>query len=285
MQMEILERDRLPPQLLEIPKPPERLWLLGSMPPPGMKLLVVVGSRALTSYGREACEKLITGLAGYPVSIVSGLALGADACAHRAAMRAQLHTIAIPGSGLGKEVLYPRAHLSLAGDIVASGGALLSEHPPAHAARAYDFPSRNRLMVGLAGAVLMIEAGERSGTLITARLAGEYNRQLLCIPHRIGDPHSFGGHLFQRLGATLATEPEHILEALQIAPRAPDAPYEPTDLSPDERFLYELLAEPRSRDELLRASSRAVHETLGILGMLELKGVIVEEFGQWKRKK
>lgn len=272
-----------PVQLREIPKPPEKLWTLGSFPAPGTKYLAVVGSRALTSYGREACQKLIEGLAGYPVTIVSGLALGADACAHRAALHAGLHTIAIPGSGLGKDILYPRANVRLAEDILAAGGLLLSEHPPDHQAREYDFPSRNRIMVGLADAVLMIEAGERSGTLITARMAGDYNRQLLCVPHRIGDPHAHGSQVFLRVGATLVSESAHILEALGIEAHAEQRELPLEQLTSTERAVYEILEEPRERDAILRTTSLPAPETLSALGMLELKGYVRHEFGLWRR--
>jgi DNA processing protein len=202
--------------LAEIPDPPEQLWLRGTLPPPGMKRLAVVGSRALTAYGRDACRTLVQGLAGYPVSIVSGLAFGADAAAHEDALEAGLHTIAIPGSGLDDLHIAPQTNLGLARRILEAGGALLAEHPPGTGARPTYFPSRNRIMAGLADAVLMIEAGERSGTLITARLAAEYDRDLLCVPHRIGDVHGAGAHQFLRLGATLVSEPAHILEALGI---------------------------------------------------------------------
>jgi DNA processing protein len=211
--------DGYPGQLGEIPDPPKKMWLRGSLPPEGTKFLTVVGSRALTRYGREACDALISGLAGYPISIVSGLALGADAAAHRAALAAGLHTIAIPGSGLGDDVIGPRTNLGLAHEILRAGGTMLSENEPNHLAAPYDFPSRNRIMVGLAHAVLVIEAGPKSGTLITARLTSEYNRDLLCIPHRIGDPHGFAAQIFLRLGAAHVTESKHILEALSIQPR------------------------------------------------------------------
>mgnify|MGYP003857636545 CR=1 FL=1 len=205
-----------PLQLREIPEPPEMLFARGGWPAPGTKLLSVVGSRALTDYGRDACRKLIAGLKGYPISIVSGLALGTDACAHEAALEAGLHTIAVPGSGLGDASIYPRTNAGLAQQILKAGGLLLSEHPENHRARSEDFPSRNRIMVGLSEAVLVIEAAPKSGTLITARLAHEYNRELLMVPHRIQDPHGFGANLFIRLGATLISEPAHILEALGL---------------------------------------------------------------------
>lgn len=285
MDIRKLEQAEWPEQLQEIPQLPQQLWIRGTLPPVGTKLLAVVGSRAMTRYGQEACEKLIIGLAGYPVAIVSGLALGVDSCAHKAALSAGLHTIAIPGSGLDDTVLYPRSNLGLANDILKAGGALLSEHKPDHRAYPHDFPSRNRLMVGLADAVLVIEAGEKSGTLITARLASEYNRELLCIPHRIGDPHSFGSHLFIRLGATLVAEPLHILEALHIAPceTTPDSTA-PADLEETELEIWSMLQEPKTRDEILRASSQGAGEALTALVALELRGLIKEEFGAWRKK-
>lgn len=202
--------------LCEIPEPPEMLWLRGSLPAPGVKKLAVVGSRALSPYGEAACELLIKGLSGYPVSIVSGLALGADSCAHRAALSTGLHTVAIPGSGLDNRVLSPQTNLGLAKEILAAGGALLSEHEPRVTARPHHFPSRNRIVVGMSDAVLVIEAGERSGTLISARLAGEYGRDLMCVPHRITDMYAAGSHQFIRLGAELVTCAEDILQTLGI---------------------------------------------------------------------
>jgi len=206
-----------PRNLREIPEPPAHLWLRGSLPPEGHKLLAVVGSRSLSEYGRQVCQELIAGLAGHPISIVSGLALGADACAHQAALDAGLHTIAIPGSGLNDQVIAPRSNFPLAMDILTAGGALLSEQEPDHVPFPSDFPSRNRIMVGMSDAVLVIEAGERSGTLITARLASEYNRDLLCVPHRIGDLNGIGANQFIRLGAELVTEPVHLLDALHLS--------------------------------------------------------------------
>ncbi len=240
----------------------------------------------MTHYGQEACEKLIMGLAGYPISIVSGLALGVDACAHKSALAAGLHTVAIPGSGLDDAFLYPRSNLGLAKKILAAGGALMSEHEPRYTARAYDFPSRNRLMVGMSDAVLVIEAGQKSGTLITARLATEYNRDLLCIPHRIGDPHAFGSHLFIRLGAALVSEPLHILEALHLVPRKAGEPgAAPRDLEDTELVIWSMLEEPKTRDEILRAGGRAAGagELLTALVALELRGLVKEEFGAWHR--
>ena len=277
-------RGEWPRQLLEIPQLPEKLWIRGALPPDGTKHLAVVGSRAMSRYGQEACESLIAGLAGYPISIVSGLALGADACAHKAALAAGLHTVSIPGSGLDDSVISPRTNFGLAQDILAAGGALVSEQEPMHKPRLAEFPSRNRLMVGMSDAVLVVEAGPKSGTLITARLAADYNRDLLCIPHRIGDAHGFGPHLFLRLGAALVTEPLHILEALGIPPRETAARgAAPSDLEDAERVIWDMLEEPKTRDEILRGAEGAAGELLTALIALELRGLVREEFGAWHR--
>jgi len=139
-------------------------------------------------------------------------------------------------------------------------------------------------MVGLADAVLVVEAGNKSGTLITARLASEYNRDLLCIPHRIGDPHAFGSHLFIRLGAALVSEPMHILEALHVPPReTASRGAAPSDLEDAELVIWSMLDEPMTRDEILRGSEASAGETLTALVALELRGLVKEEFGAWRR--
>ncbi len=284
MEIEELYPSDFPSLLREIPDPPQKLWLRGTLPAEGTKLLAVVGSRALSAYGREACESLIAGLGGYPISIVSGLALGADACAHRAAMRARLHTIAIPGSGLADGALYPRTNLRLAHDILEAGGALLSEHEPDYRAAPWDFPSRNRIMVGLSHAVLMVEAGEKSGSLISAKYTSGYDRDLLCVPHRIGDPHGHGASTFIRIGATLVTEASHVLQALGFDTTNKERPEQlRLTLDPAEQTIYDALAVPKARDELLRVCGLPAHEALSALGTLELNGVLKEEFGYWKR--
>jgi DNA processing protein len=237
----------------------------------------------MSRYGKEVCEKLIGGLSGYSVSIVSGLALGVDTCSHKAALAAGLHALAVPGSGIDEMAIYPRSNRGFAKEILASGGALLSEYEPTTEARSYFFPARNRLMAGIADAVLMIEAGEKSGTLITARLAGEYGKELLCVPHRIGDAGGFGSHLFVRLGATLVTESTHILEALKIAPRGEAARVEVPKLVGVEKEVWDILRVPKTRDEIVREASADPGNVLTALVALELRGLAKEEFGAWRR--
>ena len=206
-------------RLREIPQPPTSLWLQGSPPPSDHTLLSVVGSRSYTTYGKQVVSELIAGLRGYPIGIVSGLAKGIDGLAHRAAIDAGLYTLAIPGSGLDRTVLYPAQHKSLADDILRTGGGLLSELEPHTRAAKWTFPQRNRLMAGLAHATLLVEAGEKSGTLITARMVVDYNRDLLVVPGSIFSPNSLGVHQFLKLGATPITCSTDIVEALQLPVR------------------------------------------------------------------
>lgn len=280
--LKLLARDDAPARLFEIPQPPKQLWARGTLPNPDTPWLAVVGSRRYSSYGKEVCEHLIGGLRGTPITVVSGLALGIDAIAHRAALDAKLSCVAVPGSGLNWDVLYPKTNHSLARSILESGGALFSEYAPETHAAPWTFPERNRIMVGLSHAVLIIEASERSGTLITARLAGEYNRDLLAVPGSIFSEGSKGAHQFIKLGATPITTSDDILEALHIEKSAVDAPHDLT-LSVDEAALIAHLHEPTPRDTLIAKLGKPAHETLILIAQMELAGLIHDERGVIRR--
>ncbi|MDP3965609.1 MAG: DNA-processing protein DprA, partial [bacterium] len=241
----VLNTADFPPLLKEIADPPKKLYVRGKLPSTDWKWLAVVGSRAMTSYGRQACSHLISGLRGYPVVIVSGLAFGVDAAAHKAALEAGLPTVGVPGSGLDWSVFYPRANVSLAREIIKAGGALLSEYEPELKAADYTFPQRNRIMAGLCQATLMIEAKERSGSLITARLTTEYNRELLVVPGSIFSAESRGTHQFLKLGATPVTEPEDILRVLGIKLEE-KSKVAREDLTEDEVRVLHIIANPCS---------------------------------------
>lgn len=278
-----LAPEEFPPQLLEIPEPPKKLYLAGALPPPDTIFLSVVGSRKYTSYGRDACASIIEGLAGQPIAIVSGLALGIDSIAHRAAIHAGLATIAVPGSGLHHSVLYPRAHLSLGEEIVEKGGALLSEFEPELAAAPWTFPQRNRIMAGLSRAVLIIEAEEKSGTLITARLATEYNRDVLVIPNGIFAQGSRGSNKLLKQGAYPITSAADILDLFGLAQKPSAMPAEDlAELSEEERKILEILSEPLPRDDLLRTSGFDISAGNALLSVMEIKGLIIERGGEFK---
>lgn len=277
-----LRPQKFPPLLKEIPNPPKTLYIRGKLPEANYLWLCVVGSRKYTPYGKTICEKLLLGLSGYPIVIVSGLALGIDAIAHHTALEARLPTVAVPGSGLHDSVLYPRTHIPLARKILYSGGALLSEFEPKEKARPEYFPKRNRIMAGISHAVLVVEAEERSGTLITARLAVDYNRDVLTVPGPLFSSTTEGPHYLIRNGATLIRKTADILDALNIKERSEEG----TDvsLSSTERKVLELLRVPCSRDELFEKMKLPIAAANVLIGALELKGIIVEELGVIRRK-
>lgn len=270
----------LPSLLGEIPDAPRSLYVRGTLPDESQKYLAVVGSRTYTPYGKQACEMLVAGLRGFPIVIVSGLALGIDGIAHRAALAAGLPTIAIPGSGLDDRVLYPAAHRSLAHDILQSGGALVSEFDPLWKPRPESFPQRNRIMAGLSHAVLVIEAEVRSGTLITARLAADYNRDVLAVPGPIQSATSSGPHLLIKKGAALITHAHDILEALGIDQNQVTSSRVPADLCERERQILSLLTTPLSRDEIAAQAACTVSDISITLTSLELRGLIAERSGK-----
>lgn len=276
-----LKNEEFPTKLLEINDPPTQLYVRGTLPPPEHKLLSVVGSRKYSPYGKEVCEKLITGLSGFPISIISGLALGIDGIAHKAALKAKLHTLAVPGSGLDDSVLYPSLHKKLAKEILAAGGGLLSEFEPKFRATNWSFPQRNRIMAGMSDAVLIIEAQEKSGTLITARLATEYNRDVLTVPGSIFSKNSEGPHRLIRDGATPIRSAEDILEVLGFKLEEKAAGQKDySDCSPDEMKILSLLENPLERDDLIRASGLDTIRANTALSLLEIKGHIKESVGK-----
>ena len=276
-----LKQSEFPPLLNEIPDPPKQLFVRGTLPPLHTKFLCIVGSRRHSPYGKDACETLIKELSGYNIAIISGLALGMDSIAHRAALGAGLTTIAIPGSGLSDSVLYPRTHRFLAHDILKEGGCLLSEFEPDFKATIYSFPQRNRIMAGMSHAVLIVEAGEKSGTLITSRLATEYNREVLTIPGSIFSKLSYGPHMLIRLGATPVTKGEDILEALGIEKNI--TPKQKLhNLSEHEKKVLQLLEHSMTRDKLLSELNLPISQANVLLSAMELKGLIVEKLGEFR---
>lgn len=282
MKIQKLPKNKFPKALLEIPQPPEDLWIIGELPPENLIYLCVVGSRKFTSYGKEACEKIIAGLKGYPIAIVSGFAMGIDTIAHKKAMQAGLKTLVFPGSGLSNEAMYPKTNVRLMNEIVESGGCLISEFEPDFKATQWSFPMRNRLMAGISKATLIIEAEERSGTLITARLTTEYNRDLLVVPGSISSSNSKGTNKLLRQGATPITCSEDVLEALGFELLKDEEKQAKLflDLLPEEKIVVGLLREPTPRDNLIRALGMPTPRANALLSVMEIKGLIKEEMGE-----
>lgn len=266
--------------LPEIPECPKTLRIQGEFPV-REKYLAVVGSRKYSEYGKAVCEQLIKGLAGQSICIVSGLALGIDAIAHRAALAAGLATIAVPGSGLGEKVLYPSSHRGLAQMILEKGGCLISEFEDDFIATTWSFPQRNRIVVGLCNATFVIEAELKSGTLISSKYAIDFNRDVFTIPHSIFSKTSEGPHMLLRLGATPITQSADIIAALGL--KTTDTLFEKrdySDCSADELEVVEILGESRSRDEVIRMLEKPIHVSQTILSIMEIKGLIEETMGE-----
>lgn len=288
-EIKILQPQNFPPLLKQIPDPPTHIYMRGNIDPlfdPDVRILCVVGSRRYSDYGKEAVQKLIEGLRGYNICIVSGLALGIDSIAHRAALKAKLYTAAFPGSGLDESVLYPHSHKKLAQEIVESGGALLSEFEPTYPSLPHTFPQRNRLMAGVSHCTLVVEAELVSGTLITSRLAAEYDRDVGAVPGSIFSPLSAGPHMLIGKGAMSITCVDDLLEFLGFARQNGQSKL-PLRENPrflalgefEKRIMGYLELGSKSRDEIIRHLNADPRVVGMALTNLELEGFIKEEGG------
>ncbi|MFZ3009753.1 MAG: DNA-processing protein DprA [Candidatus Microsaccharimonas sp.] len=249
---------------------PTSLYITGTLPKVRQPAVAIVGTRRPSSYGKEVTYQLAHALARKGVIIVSGLAFGIDAIAHRAALDAKGTTIAVLAGGL--DSIYPRSHEGLARSIVQSGGALVSEYPPGVKARQYQFLARNRLVSGLSDGVVVTEAAERSGTLSTINHALDQNKEVFAVPGNINSILSIGPNRFIAQGAHPVLSVESILEV--IAPHIIVAEQIPT-LTPAEHQLVSLIQQGiHDGDVLQERSTLRTGEFLQTLTMLELNGHI-----------
>ena len=210
-----------PPLLREIPYPPFGIYVRGPLPQKETLTLAVVGTRKATEEGMSLARTFASDLAKTGITIVSGLALGIDAAAHRGALEGDGKTLAVLGGGLDR--CYPRTNEALAKKILSRGGALISEYPVGSPSFPHRFLERNRIVSGLSRGVLIIEAPAASGALATARFATEQNRDVFVTPGPATHPHFKGSHALIRIGAMLVTEPSQILEAWGLASHEKDA--------------------------------------------------------------
>jgi DNA processing protein len=284
MEIKEFSKEYWPKSLFEIPDVPKKLYIIGEFGEEDLVYLSIVGSRKFTSYGKEVCEKLIAGLAGYPICIVSGFALGIDTIAHKKALEVGLKTVVFPGSGLSKSAIHPKANINLIEEVVRKGGCLISEFEPDFKAAHWTFPMRNRLMAAISKAVLIIEAEEKSGTMITAKLATDYNKDVLAIPGNIFSPNSTGTNKLIRLGATPITSSKDLLNALGFEQKENWQQTLFLDLTPEEKKVLDILREPIERDILIKEMGVPVNEANAVLSIMEIKDLIKEELGQIWRK-
>lgn len=262
--------------LTYIAKPPKKLSYIGTLPATRLPTVAIVGTRKPTTYGREVTEHFAQALARRGVVIVSGLALGVDGLAHRACLEAGGTTIAVLGNGL--PTIYPASHRELAQRIVAKGGAIMSEYDDHTAAKGYQFLERNRLVSGLADAIIITEAAARSGTLNTAAHALEQGRDVFVVPGNITSPLSAGCNRLLYQGALPATSPDDVLERLAVTPvgaEAEGALSLPLAETPLEAAIIQLLASGvRDGDELLRQTNVDTADFNTTMTMLEIRGSI-----------
>lgn len=264
-----------PPLLGEIDDAPPLLFVAGNVEILERPQLAVVGSRRASPPALDNAAAFSRCLARAGFTITSGLALGVDGAAHRAALDAQGSTIGVLGTGLEK--LYPQRHKALAQEMIERGSAVVSEFPLDAGPLPGNFPRRNRIISGLSLGVLVVEAGTASGSLISARLAAEQGREVYAIPGSIHHPGAKGCHQLIRDGALLVESVEQILDSLRgwqnLPPVAVDKPAHP--------LLALLHAAPQTSEGLARSSGQALAQVLASLTELELEGRVSNQAGRW----
>lgn len=272
-----------PALLKEIYSPPPVLYYKGQLNHPADSYAVaVVGTRKFSPYGRRVTEDIVVQLAQQNVPVVSGLALGIDAIAHQAAVDAQGRTIAVLGSGLNQQNIYPSANRYLAHKILAEDGLLISEYPPNTLALQGHFPQRNRIIAGLSLAILVIEAPQQSGALITAQHALEFNRDVLAVPGDIYHSNAQGTNNLIKLGAKLVTAAADVLEALnmqnikQVVENREIIP----DSTEEKLILEHLTSEPVHINHLIKLSGLSTAMVNSTLLLMEMKGKVKHLGGQ-----
>jgi DNA processing protein len=266
--------DNYPEHLAALPDAPDVLFVRGSLPAvPGV---AVVGARRATGYGRRIAERYGRAIAAAGWPLISGLARGIDGAAHRGTTSAGGIGVAVLGSGI--DVMYPHEHTDLASALLNSGGAVISEAPPGTPPEGWRFPPRNRIISGLAGVVVVIEATVKGGALITAEAALRHSRQIFAVPGDVGRLTSEGCNLLIRDGAYPVLDEGDLVESLELALGPAPQPAEPVELpklDENERRIVDLIASGvDDSDRLIAEMGSGPGLALARLGALELKGVI-----------
>jgi len=264
-----------PAMLLNMPGAPERLYCRGDISLLKSYGIAVVGARAATPYGIETAQNFARGLARAGWCIVSGMALGIDGAAHRATVDIGGRTVAVLGSGVDDDSIYPREHAMLAQDIIASGGLLCSEYEPGTPGYPSNFPARNRIVAALVRGVVIVEASIKSGALITAKLAADMGRDVFAVPGSIYSPRSEGTHMLLRNGAKLAACTQDILEEYsdfqETLPLSDVSTRDPLQA----KVLAILKADgPQTTDALISRTGNEANDVTSVIALLELEGVV-----------
>lgn len=261
-----------PALLAQIYDPPLALFYRGTLPAADIMSIGIVGTRQMSQYGKQVVGNIAEGLAANGINIVSGLALGIDGEAHSAAMRANGKTVAVLGSGVDRQSIYPSQHRYLANKIIDSGGAIVSEYAPGVIPLQHHFPERNRIIAGWSKGVLVVEAKEKSGALITAQFALDGGRDVFAVPGPVTSETSFGPNQLIKSGAALVTCAEDILHLLNISPEPISPAVKPEGLEVD--IWRQLSQEPQHIDELSECLNIDIPALSSILSLMEIKGLV-----------
>lgn len=278
-----MDDPRYPPLLRQISDPPKGLYVRGTLL--DVPCISIVGTRRCTSYGKRATQEIVRDLIVAGLGTVSGLALGIDAEAHEATLDAGGYTVAILGTGIDEATIYPREHLKLAHRILENGGALVSENPPKSPSFKHAFPRRNRLIAGWTPATLVIEAGENSGSLITARLALDDNREVLAVPGSIWSDVSMGCNRLLSLGAKACMSSQDVIDALKLdRPELVSQVRASLPLTAEESTLLGHINGHIHIDDLATQAGLNSATASAHLSLLEMKGYVAQLGGQFWSK-
>ena len=264
--------ERYPARLKEIDQPPPVLYIRGEYLSDDLFAVAIVGTRNVTAYGRQIAEELSAFLAANGITIVSGLARGVDAIAHQSALKAGGRTIGVLGSGVDK--IYPPEHRGLAEKMM-ERGAIISDYAPGTPPDSSNFPPRNRIISGLSLAVVVVEAGETSGALITAEFAAEQGREVFAVPGSILAPQSKGTNKLIQNGALPLLTPNDLMQALDLT-RVGEHKAARKALPSDEteaKLLTVLTSEPKHVDEIRNQTNLPIEKVSATLALMELKGM------------
>jgi len=277
-----LGEEDYPPLLAEIYQPPAVLFYRGNLRTTHNLCLAVVGTRSYTPYGQRVVEDLIGQLTNSNLTIVSGLALGIDALAHYACVRHNINTVAVLGAGVEESGIYPSSNRLLAKKIIEQGGCLLAEYPPGTEPTRFSFPLRNRIIAGLARGTLVIEAADSSGSLITAKCALDYNREVFAVPGSIYNSQSIGTNQLIKQGAHPVVSVNDLVENLNLSIIAHEARIDLDQYTAEEQNLIRLLSpdEPYYIDKLAHLCKIKVNALSGTLAVLEMQGIIKDVGGK-----